>query len=349
MAVTTEQLPIGRTPPPSPPASMPQPTDPPRLADGVELLGEYQDAGYSQPPSLVRRPDGQIIQMSPLLYQVTCRIDGSRDAAAIAELVSAGLGRSLSADQIRYLIAAKLLPLGIVTSQGSPIAPPRARPLFALRARGTLLPERALNAAAMMLRPLFRWPAVVAVTASFVGIDYWLFASHELGAGLEQILRNPIGLLVVVGLSVLSAAFHECGHATGPAGRRPAARHPCHSSACCTSQPGWRGAPSPRVCAGRQAVHDAASWPPRPCWRSWPRSAPCGPFRAAFTGGSQLPKIRSQARAAALPSSSGQNLAVNASYAARCADATASMSAIADTTSSDVASSGPGASAAKSK
>jgi putative peptide zinc metalloprotease protein len=36
----------------------------PRLADGVELLGEYKDSGYSQPPSLVRRPDGQVIQMS---------------------------------------------------------------------------------------------------------------------------------------------------------------------------------------------------------------------------------------------------------------------------------------------
>ena len=80
-----------------------------------------------------------------------------------------------------------------------------------------------------------------------------------------------------------------------------------------------------------------------------PHSPPCGPFRADFTGGSQPPKILSQARAAALPSSSGQNLAVNAWYAARCSDATASMSAIADTTSSEVASSGPGASAAKSK
>ena len=39
----------------------------PRLADGVELLGAYQDSGYRDPPSLVRRPDGQIIQMSPLL------------------------------------------------------------------------------------------------------------------------------------------------------------------------------------------------------------------------------------------------------------------------------------------
>jgi hypothetical protein len=66
-----------------------------------------------------------------------------------------------------------------------------------------------------LLRPLFRRPAVVAVTVSLVAVDYWLFASHGLGAALQQILRSPIGLLAVLGLSVLSGAFHECGDAAG--------------------------------------------------------------------------------------------------------------------------------------
>jgi hypothetical protein len=69
---------MARTPPT---AEASGPASVPRLADGVELLGEYQDSGYSQPPSLVRRPDGQVIQMSPLLYRVACRIDGSREPA----------------------------------------------------------------------------------------------------------------------------------------------------------------------------------------------------------------------------------------------------------------------------
>jgi putative peptide zinc metalloprotease protein len=143
----------------------------PRLAAGVELLGEYQGSGYSQPPSLVRRPDGQVIQMSALLYRVTCRIDGSRDPAAIAGLVSADLGRSLTAEQVGYLITAKLLPLGIVAAGGAPAALPKARPLFTLRARGTLLPERAANAAGALLRPLFRWPVVEAVAGSMLAMD----------------------------------------------------------------------------------------------------------------------------------------------------------------------------------
>ena len=205
----------GRTAPALPPADAPGLAWLPRLAEGVELLGEYQGSGYSQPPSLVRRPDGQVIQMSALLYQVACRIDGSRGPAAIAGLVSGDLGRSLTAEQVRYLITAKLLPLGIVAAEGAPAAPPKANPLFALRARGTLLPERAANAAGTLLRPLFRWPVVVAVVGSVLAVDYWLFAVHGLGGGLQQVLRNPVDLLAVLGLSVVSAMFHECGHAAG--------------------------------------------------------------------------------------------------------------------------------------
>jgi putative peptide zinc metalloprotease protein len=198
-----------------PPADAPGPAWPPRLAEGVELLGEYKDSGYSQPPSLVRRADGQVIQMSPLLYQVACRIDGSRDPEAIAALVSADLGRCLDAGQVRYLITAKLLPLGVVAAGGVPRALPKANPLFALRARGTLLPERAANAAGTLLRPLFRWPVVVAVVVTVAAVDYWLFAAHGLGAGVQQVLRDPVDLLIVLGLSLVSAAFHECGHAAG--------------------------------------------------------------------------------------------------------------------------------------
>ena len=176
--------------------------DPPRLAEGVELLGEFRNSGDSQPPSLVRRADGQVIQMSRLLYLVASRIDGSRDAPAIAELVSDDLGRPLNADQVRYVITAKLLPLGILATNGAPRTLPRANPLLALRARGTLLPERAANAVGMFFRPLFRWPVIVAVLVSVAAMDYWVFAVHGLTAGAQQVLRDPVGVVVVFALSV---------------------------------------------------------------------------------------------------------------------------------------------------
>ena len=215
MTAVAGHVTTGPAAPALPPADAPGPAWPPRLAEGVELLGEYKDSGYSQPPSLVRRADGQVIQMSPLLYQVACRIDGSRGPDAIAALVSADLGRSLDAGQVRYLITAKLLPLGVVAAGGVPRALPKANPLFSLRARGTLLPERIVNLAGAFLRPLFRWPVVVAVAGSMLAVDYWLFAVHGLGGGIQQVLRDPADLLVVLGLSLVSAVFHECGHAAG--------------------------------------------------------------------------------------------------------------------------------------
>jgi putative peptide zinc metalloprotease protein len=215
MTVAAEAVTAGRPAPVLPPAGAPGPVEVPRLADGVELLGEYKDSGYSQPPSLVRRPDGQVIQISALLYQVVCRIDGSRGPAAIAELASADLGRTLSAEQVRYLITAKLLPLGIVADGDAPAAAPKANPLLALRARGTLLSERAANAAGALLTPLFRGPVVVAVLATLAALDWWLFAVHGLGGGFQQVLRNPVNLLIVLGLTLVSAMFHECGHAAG--------------------------------------------------------------------------------------------------------------------------------------
>ena len=215
MTAVAGHVTTGRTAPALPREDAPGPAWPARLAEGVELLGAYKDSGYRQPPSLVRRADGQVIQMSPLLYQVACRIDGFRDPEAIAALVSADLGRSLDAGQVRYLIASKLLPLGVVAAEGIPRALPRANPLFSLRARATLLPERIVNIVGAFLRPLFRWPVIVAVAGSMLAVDWWLFAVHGLGGGIQQVLRDPVDLLTVLGLSLVAAVFHECGHAAG--------------------------------------------------------------------------------------------------------------------------------------
>jgi len=64
--------------------------------------------------------------MPALPYQVTSRIDGARRTEAIAGLASADLSRTLTAEQVRYLSTATLLPLGIAASQDGPTAPPAA-------------------------------------------------------------------------------------------------------------------------------------------------------------------------------------------------------------------------------
>src|SRR3954466_4594708 len=87
---------------------------PPRLADGVELIGEYEGSGYKEPPSLVRRGDGQVVQLTPLLYTVTEKADGRRDYADIASAITTEIGRKVSADNVRFLVEEKLVPLGVL-------------------------------------------------------------------------------------------------------------------------------------------------------------------------------------------------------------------------------------------
>ena len=188
---------------------------PPRLADGVELLGEVKDSGFANPPALVRQADGQMIQLSRLLYLVACRIDGTRAPEVIADLVSGDLGRSLSASQVSYVITDKLAPLGVLAGEAAQAGLPTASPLLALRARATLLPAAAANLAGALFRPLFCWPAVVAVIAGGGVMDYWLFVLHGLSGAYRQVLADPVDLLLVAALSVASAVFHECGHAAG--------------------------------------------------------------------------------------------------------------------------------------
>jgi putative peptide zinc metalloprotease protein len=187
---------------------------PARLAPGIELLGELKGSGFAEPRSLVRRADGQMIQLSRLLYLVASLMDGARGADDIARAISAELGRTLTGEQVRYLIVAKLAPLGIVAGQGAPVLP-TASPLLALRARVTLIPDRAACAAGTFFRPLFRWPVIVAVIVSVGALDFWIFTTHGLSLAFRQLLNDPVDLLLVAGLTVVSALFHECGHAAG--------------------------------------------------------------------------------------------------------------------------------------
>src|SRR5205085_1484939 len=86
----------------------------PVLLPGVELVGEYQGSGLAEATYLVQKPGGQAIQVSRLLYLVLGDIDGIRTVSEIAGRVSAAFGRTVSADNVGYLLASKFAPLGLV-------------------------------------------------------------------------------------------------------------------------------------------------------------------------------------------------------------------------------------------
>jgi putative peptide zinc metalloprotease protein len=131
-------------------------SDCPTRASGLELIGRFEDSGFKSPAYLVRRRDGQIIQLSGLLYLVAEAADGDLDAHAIAARVGERTGRRVSADNVRFLVERKLRPLGVLTApDGSTPKLSKRPPLLALRHRRPLLSERAVRALALAFAPLF--------------------------------------------------------------------------------------------------------------------------------------------------------------------------------------------------
>jgi len=187
----------------------------PRLAEGIELIGRYEDSGYEDPPYIARRSDGQMIQMPELLYLVAEQIDGKRDYGAIAEGVSEKLGRGVSAENVQTLVEEKLWPLGILAGPGG--EQPEVQkldPLLALKLRTAVIPKSFTKTLTTLFYPLFFPPVIIAVLAAIVAVDVWFFFFHGVAQPLRELAYNPILMLMVLGLVVVATALHEVGHAT---------------------------------------------------------------------------------------------------------------------------------------
>jgi putative peptide zinc metalloprotease protein len=183
----------------------------PRLAAGVELLGEYQGSGLTKSSFLARSPSGQVVHLSRLLYLVLSGIDGSRTVGEIAARVSVAFGRTVSAGNVEYLLANKLAPLGLVA--GGAEADRRDPMLLTLKLRRTLIPAAGVQHIARLFAPLFSPPLVVMVLGLMAAADVWLARSGRVLPAFTGPLADPLLLLVVLGLSLVSILFHECGHA----------------------------------------------------------------------------------------------------------------------------------------
>ncbi len=185
----------------------------PRLLEGTELIGQAQGSGLREPPYLVRRCDGQIVQLSRLLYEIASQMDG-RGPAAIAECAGARLDLRIRPDQIVHVAEHKLAPLGLVAYRDGRAAKlERRNALLALRFRAGILPERTVNRLARLLSPILWPPIVIAALIGLVACDVWLGTSHGVGTGIRAVLQNPAMGLLLFALLVVSLAFHECGHA----------------------------------------------------------------------------------------------------------------------------------------
>jgi putative peptide zinc metalloprotease protein len=198
----------------------------PRRAAGLELLGEMVGSGYRRPPLLVRRGDGQTVQVTPLLYRVLEAIDGRRDHEELAKVVSERVARLLVADDVRFLVESKLRPLGVLQGPDG-VEPPtvRASPLLGLRLRFTVTNPKVTRGLAAPFAWLFHPAVAVAVVVAFVFVTWWTLFHTGLGTAMDDALHRPRLILVLIALTVASAAFHELGHAAAchRGGGRPGA------------------------------------------------------------------------------------------------------------------------------
>lgn len=181
---------------------------------GLRLLGRFERSGHRDAPSLVRRPDGQVVQLTPLLYAVLESVDGHRRYDQISNLVAERTGRLIAEEDIHVLVEEKLRPLGLLQMpDGSEPLVRKANPLLALRLRAAISNERVTRRIAAPFAKLFLPPLVVVFTLAFLAVTGWLLFERGLAPAVRSAIYEPGLLLLVFGLTVLSAGFHELGHA----------------------------------------------------------------------------------------------------------------------------------------
>ncbi len=213
----------------------------PRLAEGVELIGQYQGSGYKEPKYILSRADGQVIQLPALLYLLAENINGARDLEQLASRVNIELDLDITAEQVSYLVEEKLRPAGITVSttdtteelgtEGDAAAEQATRKpdaLLMLKYRLPVLSPRAVWVLAGIFAPLHWLPVVLAMLAAFVGLDGWIVAAGgigRIGPAATALVHQPVLVLLVLGSTLGSAVFHESGHVSACryGGARPGA------------------------------------------------------------------------------------------------------------------------------
>ncbi len=185
----------------------------PARVSGTVLIGEMEGSGYRTPPALARRADGQTIQLTPLLYATLAALDGRRSYADIARVVSGATGKPVSEENARDLVD-KLRPLGLaVNEDGSEPPLPRSNPLLGLRFKVAVTDEEKTRRLTAPFAALFNVGVVLPVMLTFVWICWWVLFDKGLASATHEAFARPGLLLGVLAVTVLSAGFHEFGHA----------------------------------------------------------------------------------------------------------------------------------------
>jgi putative peptide zinc metalloprotease protein len=187
----------------------------PALAANVELSGAMQGTGFQEQQWLIQR-DKHFIQVTELLYRVAEQANGARTLEEIAEAVTQSTDWMVSADNVRYLIQTKLLPLGLIAPADGAAVPQRAGQggsALAFTLRRTVISPRVIDPITNILQCLYVPPVLFFVLACIAFAHWWLYFNQGILSSILDVLATPGLLLVVLGMYVVSGVVHEFGHA----------------------------------------------------------------------------------------------------------------------------------------
>ena len=197
------------------PAFTPQDVaDVPQLADGVVLSGQMEESAFVEEPALIQK-DGRFIQLTELLFLILKQVDGKKSIEDIAAAVSKEHEKEITADEVRELIAEKLLPIGLLpTADGKVVESKTSRSPLQLNMKVAMVSPRLLKTVTWFLQGLFIPFILIPALAIAFAVVGWVFLVHGVANGVHEAFYTPGLLLLTFFFVVISAAFHELGHAS---------------------------------------------------------------------------------------------------------------------------------------
>jgi putative peptide zinc metalloprotease protein len=181
----------------------------------VRLEGELQGSGFVEPQWLLQR-NGRFLQVTELVYRILEYSDGERTLDEIAAAASVAMHRTVSTDQISFVLRSILMPRGLIASVGG--ATPRMRQdeirsALLVNMRVRMIGPRFINPIADVLRVFYAPPVLILMLVGIGLAHGWLYVAHGVTGAVRAALFTPGGLVVVLALMIAAAVFHELGHA----------------------------------------------------------------------------------------------------------------------------------------
>ncbi len=192
----------------------------PSVAPDVEFIGEMKESGFEEPQWLVKR-GGRFIQLTELLYRVAEQANGERTHEEMAEGATGSTDWLVNADNVRQLLEARLLPMGLVipaNAEGAAMLEAaresRQRSPLAVKLRTNLIGPRVIDPVTGVLQFLFAPVLLIPILAAIVLAHGWMYFAHGVGGAINSVIYNPSLTLAVLAILFVSGAVHEFGHAS---------------------------------------------------------------------------------------------------------------------------------------